>query len=410
MPLTMTHAAPAALAAAPQLLRDWLPRIRSRSYDGRFLPFWEKAGVTVGMGMTERQGGTDVRANQTAAKHVGGDEYEITGHKWFFSAPMSDAFLVLAQAAGGLTCFLLPRFRPDGAVNALRLVRLKRKLGNRSNASSEVEFERAFAWRVGEEGCGIKTIIGMVQLTRLDCAVSSAGLMRAALSLAVHHARHRTVFQKMLVDQPAMTGLLADLALEAEASTALALRLARSFDHAEDRPEEAARARILTPAVKFTLCQAAPCFIFEAMEVLGGNGFVEDSAMPRLYREAPVNAIWEGTGNVMALDLVRAATREPDALALVLEALVRDTGDLPEARAAAQDIAQALACADREAQARRAAHRLAYLAASAALAEAVPTAVTEAFVATRLGRPRGPYGTNDVAHLSHLLIERALAA
>lgn len=409
-PLTMTHAAPAALAAAPNLLRDWLPRIRSRTYDGRFLPFWEKAGVTLGMGMTERQGGTDVRANLTSAKQIGGDEYEITGHKWFFSAPMSDAFLVLAQAGHGLTCFLLPRFRPDGSVNDLKLLRLKKKLGNRSNASAEVEFDRAFAWRVGEEGRGVRTIIEMVQLTRLDCAVSSAGLMRMALTLAVHHARHRMVFQRRLADQPAMAGLLADLALDAEASTAAVLRLARSFDHAETRPEEAARARILTPTLKFAVCQAAPCFIFEAMEVLGGNGYVEDCAMPRLYREAPVNAIWEGAGTVTALDLVRAARQEPDALALVLEGLVRDAAGIPEARAAASDVAAMLAGPDGEPQARRAAHRLYHLAAAAAMSDAAPADVTEAFVATRLGRPRGPYGTNDVGPCAGQLMERALDA
>jgi putative acyl-CoA dehydrogenase len=407
-PLTMTHAAPAALAAAPNLLRDWLPRIRSRTYDGRFLPFWEKAGVTVGMGMTERQGGTDLRSNQSGAKQIGGDEYEITGHKWFFSAPMSDAFLVLAQANQGLTCFLLPRFRPDGSVNDLKLLRLKKKLGNRSNASAEVEFDRAFAWRVGEEGRGVRTILEMVQLTRLDCAVASAGLMRMALTLAVHHARHRTMFQRRLADLPAMAGLLADLALEAEGSTAAVLRLARSFDHTEARLEEAARARILTPTLKFAVCQATPCFIFEAMEVLGGNGYVEDGAMPRLYREAPVNAIWEGTGTVTALDLVRAAQREPDALALVLDGLVRDCDGIPEARAAASDVAAALAGPDSEPQARWAAHRLYHLAAAAAMSEAAPAEITEAFVATRLGRPRGPYGTNDVGPCAGHLVERAL--
>lgn len=409
-PLTMTHAAPAALAAAPQLLRDWLPRIRSRNYDGRFLPYWEKAGVTIGMGMTERQGGTDVRTNQSRAEPIGGDEYEITGHKWFFSAPMSDAFLVLAQAPKGITCFLMPRFRPDGAVNGLKLVRLKKKLGNRSNASSEVDFDRAFAWRVGEEGRGIHTIIEMVQLTRLDCAVSSAGLMRHALSQAVHHARHRTVFQKKLVDQPAMSVLLADLALEAEAMTALAVRLARSFDHGDDNPEEVARARILTPAVKFAVCQAAPCFVFEAMQVMGGNGYVEDSAIPRLYREAPVNSIWEGTGNVMALDLVRVAGREPDALAMVLDDLVRDTNDLPEARAAAEEVARDLRGSDREMKARAATLRLATLAATAALAQCAPPAVTAAYVAARLARPRLAYGANHVGQAGELLLERALSA
>ncbi|MFG1347215.1 acyl-CoA dehydrogenase family protein [Xanthobacter autotrophicus DSM 431] len=413
-PLTMTHAAPASLAAAPQLLRDWLPRIRSRVYDGRFLPFWEKAGVTIGMGMTERQGGTDVRANTTRADCIQGEEYEITGAKWFFSAPMSDAALVLAQAKAGLTCFLMPRFRPDGRVNALRLVRLKRKLGNRSNASSEVEFDRAFAWRVGEEGRGIQTIIEMVQMTRLDCAVSSAALMRMALSRALHHARHRTVFQKKLIDQPAMAMVLADLALDAEAYTALSLRLARSVDGAASpapgHEAEAARVRVLTPVVKFAVCKAAPGFIGEAMEVLGGNGYVEDSALPRLYREAPVNAIWEGSGNVMALDLARVAKREPDTLAAVLDDLLRIAGDLPGAVAAAETVVECLRAGDREAHARRAAERLATLAAAAALAESAPPAIAEAFAATRLGRPASLYGTNAVDGVRDQLIARALAA
>ena len=215
----MTHASLAAIGASPERLRDWLPMVRSRHYDFRFVPFWEKRGVTVGMGMTEKQGGTDVRANTTRAEPVSGDEYEITGHKWFLSAPMCDSFLVLAQAPGGLTCFLMPRFRPDGNVNALHLQRLKDKLGNRSNASSEVEFHRAFAWRIGEEGKGVRTIIEMVQLTRLDCVVASAGLMRMGLALAMHHARHRSVMQRKLVDQPAMAAVLADLALESEAAT-----------------------------------------------------------------------------------------------------------------------------------------------------------------------------------------------
>lgn len=413
-PLTMTHAAPASLAAAPHLLREWLPRIRSRVYDGRFLPFWEKAGVTIGMGMTERQGGTDVRSNTTRATRIQDEEYEITGAKWFFSAPMSDAFLVLAQAEGGLTCFLLPRFRPDGRVNALRLVRLKRKLGNRSNASSEVEFDRAFAWRVGEEGRGIQTIIEMVQMTRLDCAVSSAALMRMSLSRALHHARHRTVFQKKLVDQPAMAMVLADLALEAEAYTALSMRLARSVDGAASsaggHEEEAARVRVLTPVVKFAVCKAAPGFVAEAMEVLGGNGYVEDSALPRLYREAPVNAIWEGSGNVMALDLARVAQREPDTLEAVIADLLRQAGALPGAAAAAGTAALCLRAGDREARARLAAERLATLAAAAALAESAPPAIAEAFAATRLERPAAIYGANAVDGVRDLLIERALAA
>src|ERR1700752_568677 len=248
-PITMTRACVGALAVEPALLARLIGKIVSRTYDPRFIPWWEKNGITLGMGMTEKQGGTDVRANTTTAVPAG-EGYSITGHKWFMSAPMCDAFLVLAQAPGGLTCFLMPRFRPDGSVNALRLQRLKDKLGNRSNASSEVEFVQAFAWRVGEEGRGVRTIIEMVQLTRVDCIISSAGMMRMALAQALHHARHRTVFQKHLADQPMMGALLADMALEAEAATALTLRLARSFDLADGDPREAARARLLTPAVK----------------------------------------------------------------------------------------------------------------------------------------------------------------
>ena len=248
------------------------------------MPWWEKDGITLGMGMTEKQGGTDVRANTTTAMPAA-DGYTITGHKWFMSAPMCDAFLVLAQAPGGLTCFLMPRFRPDGSVNGLRFQRLKDKLGNRSNASSEVEFADAFAWRVGEEGRGVRTIIEMVQLTRVDCVISSAGMMRMALAQALHHARHRTVFQKQLADQPMMRTLLADMALEVEGATALMMRLCRSFDLAASDANEAARARLLTPAVKYWVCKTAPGFIYEAMECLGGNGYVEEThagaALPR---------------------------------------------------------------------------------------------------------------------------------
>jgi putative acyl-CoA dehydrogenase len=311
-PITMTRAAVAALAAEPPLIAKLMPKIMSRRYDSSFRPWWEKTGITLGMGMTEKQGGTDVRANRTRAESVG-QGYAISGDKWFMSAPMCDAFLVLAQAAGGLTCVLMPRFRPDGSVNALHFQRLKDKLGNRSNASSEVEFADAFAWRVGEEGRGVRTIINMVQLTRLDCAIASAGLMRMALAQAIHHARYRTVFQKHLADQPMMRTVLADMALEVEAATALVMRLARSFDLAASDPREAMRARLLTPAVKYWVCKSAPGFIYEAMECLGGNGYVEESLLPRLYREAPVNAIWEGSGNVMCLDVLRALARDGDA-------------------------------------------------------------------------------------------------
>jgi len=248
-PVTMTHAAVAALAVDRELAARFMPKIMSRRYDPRFRPWWEKSGVTLGMGMTEKQGGTDVRTNTTRAEPAA-EGYAISGHKWFMSAPMCDAFLVLAQAPGGLTCFLMPRFRPNGSVNALYLQRLKDKLGNRSNASSEVEFADAVAWRVGEEGRGVRTIINMVQLTRLDCAIASAGIMRMALAQAIHHARYRSVFQKHLVDQPMMRAVLAELALEVEGATALVMRLARAYDLAANDPGEAARARLLTPAVK----------------------------------------------------------------------------------------------------------------------------------------------------------------
>jgi len=367
-PVTMTRAAVGALAAAPQLRAAVMPKIAARRYDPAFRPWTEKTGITLGMGMTEKQGGTDVRANTTRAVPAG-DHYRISGHKWFMSAPMSDAFLVLAQAPGGLTCFFMPRFAPDGAVNGLNFRKLKDKLGNRSNASSEVEFENAFALRVGEEGRGIRTILEMVQLTRLDCAISSAGLMRAALARALHHVRRRTVFQKKLIDQPMMAAVLADMALLVEAATALTLRLARAFDRAAEDAAEAARARLLTPAVKYWVCKSAPALVYEAMECLGGNGYVEDSALPRLYREAPVNAIWEGSGNVMCLDVLRAVGRDRDTALHLLAAISGEAAGLPGAAEAGQRIARALAEADAERHSRAAVEALALLAAAAALQE-----------------------------------------
>jgi len=406
-PVTMTHASAAALAAAPARLKEWLPRIRSRDYDSRFAPFWEKSSVTLGMGMTEKQGGTDVRANSTCAVPVVGDEYALTGHKWFMSAPMCDAFLVLAQAPGGLTCFLVPRFRPDGTLNGLRLQRLKDKLGNRSNASSEVEFTEALGWRIGQEGAGVRTIITMVQLTRLDCAVASAGLVRMGLTLALHHAHHRSVFQRKLIDQPAMRMVLADLALENEAMTALALRTAHSFDLATRDEHEAAYARLITPAAKFGICKAAPRLLYEAMESLGGNGYVEESPLPRLYREAPVNAIWEGSGNVIALDLLRAERRETELAASVLERLMADAGDLPGASDTARDIVLALQSPEAEAKARFIAERLFTLAAAAALARSAPFPVTETYALTRLSRPARMPGANDLGDAAAPLLARA---
>jgi putative acyl-CoA dehydrogenase len=409
-PITMTRAGVGALAAEPAILHKMIGKITARTYDPAFRPWWEKDSITLGMGMTEKQGGTDVRANTTAAVPVG-EGYLVSGHKWFMSAPMCDAFLVLAQAGGGLTCFLMPRFRNDGSVNALRFQRIKDKLGNRSNASSEVEFVEAFAWRVGAEGNGVRTIIEMVQLTRVDCVISSAGMMRMALAQALHHARHRTVFQKRLADQPMMRTLLADMALEVEGATALMMRLCRSFDTAGSDPKEAGYARLLTPAVKYWICKAAPGFIYEAMECLGGNGYVEETSLARLYREAPVNAIWEGSGNVMCLDVLRALSREGEAARGVLAELVRQCGGLPGAQGTASFIVETLGAADGEAKARAAVERLALLAAVAALTESAPN-VAETFARTRLSVARG--GTFGTAGLTvpevTTLSERALPA
>jgi putative acyl-CoA dehydrogenase len=404
-PITMTRASLAALAAAPALAAQIAPKVVTTTYDPAFRPWWEKSGMTLGMGMTEKQGGTDVRANTTCATPMK-DFYTITGHKWFLSAPMCDAFLVLAQAPGGLTCFLMPRFRPDGSVNALHFQRLKDKLGNRSNASSEVEFAEAFAWRVGDEGAGIRTIIQMVQLTRLDCALASAGLMRMALAQAVHHSRQRSVFQKHLYDQPMMRTVLVDLALEVEGALALAMRLARAFDRAAQDPREAAYARLVTPAAKYWICKTAPGFIYEAMECLGGNGYVEESVLPRLYREAPVNAIWEGSGNVMCLDVLRALRRDEEAADL-FAALAHDVAPLTGREASRMEPKNDLAS---EAAARVTVGRLAALAAAAALKASAPSVVADAFVHTRIVEPRGAlYGADGIdATAAETLLQRAL--
>ena len=396
-PITMTRASVAALAAAPALRGAVLPKIATRQYDPGFRPWTQKSGMTLGMGMTEKQGGTDVRANTTRAERDG-DVYRITGHKWFMSAPMCDAFLVLAQADAGLSCFFMPRFRPDGEISALHFQRLKDKLGNRSNASSEVEFDNAYAVLVGGDGQGIRTILPMVQLTRLDCAISSAGMMRAGLAQALHHCRHRSVFQKRLSDQPMMRTVLADMAAEVEGALAAVMRLCRSFDLASSVPSEAARARLLTPAIKYWVCKAAPALVYEAMECLGGNGYVEDFTLARLYREAPVNAIWEGSGNVMGLDVLRAFTRDAEAARATLADLARQAGDLPGAADAANLIAKTFADGVGEGGARVAVERLAQLVAAAALNAQGRGDVAETFARTRLSGRRGStYGTSDLA-------------
>jgi putative acyl-CoA dehydrogenase len=401
-PLTMTNASLAALRVAPDVARAWLPKITGRVYDPALKPWWDKSAATLGMGMTEPQGGTDVRANTTKATPVGGG-YEIFGAKWFMSAPMCDAFLVLAQAPGGLTTFLVPRFRTDGAKNAIFFRRLKDKLGNRSNASSEVEFHDAYGERIGEEGQGVKTILEMVQLTRLDCAVSSAGLMRFALAQAAHHASWRRVFQRRLIDQSLMRAVLADLALEVEGATALAFRLSRAFDRAASDPDEAAYARLVTPAAKYLVCKATPAFVYEALECLGGNGYVEEWPLARVYREAPLNAIWEGSGNVMALDVLRAVSRAPDAAAATIGKLGASCGIDP--KTIGLDVSPS---ALQESHARRFCERLARLAATAALAEGA-VGLNEAYVAARWsGQAQSQYGVADLGGAENKLIERIL--
>jgi putative acyl-CoA dehydrogenase len=410
-PITMTHAVVASLRHEPELARQWLPKLLVRDYDPRPLPATAKRAVTFGMGMTERQGGTDVRANTTRAEPIDrggrGKTYRLTGHKWFLSAPMSDLFLVLAQAKGGLSCFLVPRLRPDGSLNGFRLLRLKDKLGNRSNASSEVEFEDAEGVLVGEEGRGIATIIDMVTFTRLDCAVSSAGLMRQALVRAIHHARHRSVFQKKLIDQPLMAQVLADMALDAEAATALAFRLARAFD-GEDESEAAYR-RLMTPATKYWVCKTAPALVGEAMECMGGNGYVEEGGFPLLYREVPVNAIWEGSGNVMCLDVMRVIEKEPETIERVLAQLDAAVSGEKRLRPTVDRIKQLLGdCARDQSFARTLVEQLALAQAGALLLHHAPQEVSDAFIATRLaGCWRHTYGAGGRQADSRSILARA---
>jgi putative acyl-CoA dehydrogenase len=411
-PITMTHAAVATLRHQPGLARQWLPKILVRDYDPSPRPAEAKRAATFGMGMTERQGGTDVRANTTSAEPIDGrgpsKAYRITGHKWFLSAPMSDVFLVLAQAKGGLSCFLLPRLRPDGAVNGLRLLRLKDKLGNRSNASSEVEFDGAEGVLVGEEGRGIATIIDMVTFTRLDCAISSAGLMRQALARAVHHARHRSVFQKRLIDQPLMAQVLADMALDAEAATALAFRLARAFDGGEDASEAAYR-RLMTPVTKYWVCKTAPALVGEAMECMGGNGYVEEGGFPLLYREVPVNAIWEGSGNVMCLDVLRVIEKEPEAVERVVSELEDASRGEARLESAVETVRALLSeCARDQRAARSLVEQLAVLAGGTLLLRHAPQVVSDAFLGTRLaGRWRSTYGAGSTRSDTTAILARA---
>jgi len=406
-PLTMTFASVPSLRAEPVLAGRWIPKILAREYDPQPGPLEAKRGVTLGMAMTEKQGGTDVRANTTRAAALGTrDEgvecFALTGHKWFCSAPMSDAFLTLAQAPEGLTCFLLPRRLPEGGANAIHLQRLKDKLGNRSNASAEIELAGAFAWRLGEPGRGVRTIIDMVALTRFCCMVGSTAIMRQALIQVLHHTRRRAVRGRALIEQPLMRNVAADLALETEAALWLVFRLAAALDAAERDAGQAAFARLATALGKYWICKRAPAHINECQECLGGLGYVEDSILPRLYREAPVNSIWEGSGNVQCLDLLRALERSPEAAEALLATLGASRG---RHRHYDQALDQALAPGTVEPfAARRHAERLALLLQAHLLLEHAPEAVAVAFIDTRLAGGGLAYGNlRDPAAVDWLL-------
>jgi putative acyl-CoA dehydrogenase len=387
-PLSMTYAAvPALRAAAPALADVWGPLLTSTTYDPGLRPSSAKRGVLCGMAMTERQGGSDVRANETRAE-PDGDGYLLTGHKWFCSAPMSDAFLVLAQAPEGLTCFLLPRVLDDGSRNGFRIDRLKEKLGNRSNASAEIRLEEAWAMRVGDEARGIPTIIEMVVHTRLDCVLGATALQRRAVAEATHHAAHRSAFGRSLSEQPLMQNVLADLCLDAEAATATAMRLARAFDEGDH-----AFRRLATAVAKYWVCKTTPPFVAEALECLGGNGYVEESGLPRLFRESPLNSIWEGSGNVNCLDVLRALERQPEAYEAFRAELELAKGENRHLDSAIVDLDTEIGAAD-EPAARRLVERLALCLQASLLARHAPAEVSDAFCATRLGGEGGrAYGT-----------------
>jgi putative acyl-CoA dehydrogenase len=419
-PISMTYACVPALRHAPGLAAAYEPLLAAPVYDPGLRAPATKAGLLAGMAMTEKQGGSDVRANTTRAEPAGDGRYLLTGHKWFCSAPMCDLFLVLAQAPEGLSCFLLPRVLPDGSRNAMHIQRLKDKLGNTSNASSEVEYRQAAAWLVGEPGRGIATILDMVSATRLDCVLGSTAAIRQAVVLAGHHARHRSAFGARLIDQPAMTGVLADLTLESEAATTLALRLAGAADRASrGDPAEAALLRIALPAAKYWICKRTPMITAEALECLGGNGYVEESVLPRLLRDAPLNSIWEGSGNVTALDVLRALRRSPDSAdSLLAEVATAEAEPLVAAaaaslRAAIKDVAADPAAAQR--QARLLAGQITVTLQAALLVRHAPAAVAGAFCATRLGPapaggPAAPFGSLPDGVDTAAILERSAVA
>jgi putative acyl-CoA dehydrogenase len=408
-PLTMTYACIPALRAEPALAQFWQPRILSRRYDGASRAYFEKSGLTIGMAMTEKQGGTDVRANTSRAvplnESVGGAEcVALTGHKWFCSAPMSDAFLTLGYLDGGLTCFLLPRFKPDGTHNAVFIQRLKDKLGNRSNASAEIEFDDAFAWRIGEPGRGVATIIQMVALTRFNCMVGSTAIMRQAVVQVLHHISHRRVGGVRLIEAPLMRNVAADLVLETEAALWLVMRVARALDHADDVAEQAFL-RLATALGKYWICKRAPQHVNEAQECLGGLGYIEEHVLPRLYREAPVNSIWEGSGNVQCLDLLRALAKSPETVEVLVDELARAKGANPSFDAAATRLADDLGRGESDPfEARVLAERMAVLLQASLLIRFASEPVSRAFVDARLGSRCLTYGAlSDRTAVSDLL-------
>jgi putative acyl-CoA dehydrogenase len=412
-PVTMTFASIPALRAQPQIAAQWEPRVLANAYDPAARPVTEKRGATIGMAMTEKQGGSDVRANQTMAAALGnggpGGEYRLVGHKWFCSAPMCDAFLALAQAPGGLSCFLVPRWRPDGTRNGFHIQRLKDKLGNRSNASAEVEFDDALGWLLGEEGRGVPTIIEMVRHTRLDCALGATAVTRHAVAQAINHCRDRSAFGRTLVDQPLMSNVLADLAIESEAATALSMRVARAFDEEADGEAQALFARIATPVAKYWLCKRTPNVTAEALECLGGNGFVEESVMPRLYRDAPVNSVWEGSGNVQCLDLLRAIGRAPATLEAYFAELAPARGADRRLDAYVDGLKRALSdTSNLEARARRLVEMLALALQATLLVRHAPGFVAEAFLASRIAGDRGQaFGTLPAGIDTRAIVARA---
>jgi len=389
-PISMTYAAVPALRVDDAIAKEWVPLLASTAYDFGVRPASEKRGALAGMGMTEKQGGSDVRSNVTEARPTAVEsEYTLHGHKWFTSAPMNDVFLVLAQASGGLTCFLVPRVLPDGSRNRLDVVRLKDKLGNRSNASSELEFHGTWAQRLGDEGRGVRTIIEMVAATRLDTVLGSTSLMRRAVSEAAWHVAHRSAFGGVLADKPLMQNVIADLAVETEAATALSIRLAAAVDDTED-PHEAAFRRIALPLSKFWVCKRTPMMVAEALECLGGNGYVEESVMPLLFRESPLNSIWEGSGNVNALDVLRALSREPESLNAWIVEVGKARGEDHRLDRAIEGVLEQLAdTSDLELRARRLAGQMAATLQGALLVQHAPAAVADAFCATRLGSEYG---------------------